>query len=213
MLEAIEEKFGFRYPEIYLRLDKDNMLDWGAQGPDWYAEVYPKLREKPPFLLFVGEFTIIQKEDLVKEVEKVARRVGDRCKLIPFGRDGVGNLYVMNYAADGVLDSVGIFNRDGSLVKLAKTLEDFIFRQLLGAGVQINPEDIEDEVEYNRDLFAMLDSHKPYLNPGRFSTLKSVYEKEIKEEDDEFGKISIDEYYELLQKEIYFSEINKKVMI
>ncbi len=213
MLKVIEEKFGFSYPEIYLRLDKDNMLDWGRQGADWYAEVYPKIRDKPPFLLFVGEFNIIQKEDLLRETEKVARRVGDVFKLIPFGRDGSGNLFVMNYAADSVLDSIGIFNRDGSLIKLAKTFDDFIFRQLLGAVVQINPEDIEDVGEYDRDLFAMLESHKPYLSPGRFSILKSVYAKEIVEEDDEFGKVSIDEYYELLHKEIYFSEINKKVML
>ncbi|WP_200848023.1 hypothetical protein, partial [Rhizobium sp. 18055] len=79
--------------------------------------------------------------------------------------------------------------------------------------VQINPEDIEDEDEYNKDLFAMLESHKPYLSSERFEILKSVYEKEIEENDDEFGKISIDEYYELLNKEIDFPGINKKFTI
>lgn len=213
MLKALEEQFGFSYPEIYLRLEKDNMLDWGKQGPNWYKEVYPNIRCKPPILLFSGEFKIIPKIDLAKEIEKVALRVSNRCKLVPFGRDGSGNLYVFNYAGDGSLDSLDILNRDGSLVKLAKSFEDFIFRQLLGAVVQINPEDIEDEDEYNKDLFAMLESHKPYLSSERFEILKSVYEKEIEENDDEFGKISIDEYYELLNKEIDFPGINKKFTI
>ncbi len=213
MLKAIEEQFGFSYPESYLGLDKDNMLGRGRQGPNWYAEVYPGIRRRPPFLVFVGEFKIIPENDLVREIEKVALRVGERWKLIPFGRDGSGNLYVLNYTAEGSLDSVDVFNRDGSLVKLAKSFEDFIFRQLLGAVVQINPEDIEDEDEYNKDLFAMLESHKPYLSPERFALLKSVYGKEVGEDDDEYGKISIDEYYELLNKEIYFSEIDKKYMV
>lgn len=152
MLKALEEQFGFSYPETYLRLDKDNILDRGKQGSHWYEEVYPKILCKPPLLLFADEFQIIPEIDLAKEIEKVALRVGNRCKLIPFGRDGSGNLYVLNCAGDGSLDSVDIFNRDGSLVKLAKSFEDFIFRQLLGAVVQINPEDIEDEDEYNKDL-------------------------------------------------------------
>lgn len=213
MLKALEEQFVFSYPENYLRLDKDNMLDWGKQGPHWYDEVFPKIRWKPPLLLFAGEFKIIPKIDLAKEIEKVALRVNNRCKLIPFGRDGSGNLYVLNYAGDGSLNSVDLFNRDGSLIKLAKSFGDFIFRKLLGAVVQINPEDIEDEDEYNKDLFAMLESHQPYLSSERFALIKSVYEKEIEEDDDEFGKISIDEYYELLNKEIFFPEINKKFTI
>lgn len=59
----------------------------------------------------------------------------------------------------------------------------------------------------------MLESHKPYLSSERFALLKSVYEKEIDEDDDEFGKISIDKYYELLSKEIYFPGINDKFTI
>ncbi|AVS91620.1 hypothetical protein C8246_07205 [Paracidovorax avenae] len=213
MLKAIEEKYGFVYPELYLRLYQENMLGWGGQRPNWHEEVYPKIRDNPPFLLFANDFKIIETAEIENYIPRIEERVNGKFKLIPFGRDGAGDLYSFKYHSEGSLDSVCILNWDGSLIRLARDFEDFIFRELLGSVVQINPKDIEDEDEYNRDLFAMLESHKPYLTAKRYNIIKSIYSKNINEEDGEFGKISIDEYYEILDQEIRFAGINKKIML
>lgn len=187
------------------------MLDWGGQRPGWYEEVYPKIRKNPPFLLFSGDFRLIEVADLEKELLRTEQRLGNIFKLIPFGRDGAGDFYVFKFHPNGNLESICILNWDESLVTLAKDFEDFVFRALLGAVVQINPEDIENDDEYNKDLFAMLESHKPYITQGRYEKLKSIYSKEITENDGEFGKISIDEYYKMLIQEINFPDLHKKI--
>ncbi|MDA8453806.1 SMI1/KNR4 family protein [Acidovorax sp. GBBC 3334] len=213
MLENIENKFNFIYPEVYKKLHDENMLNWGDLGPNWHKEVYPNIRTNPPFLLFSNDFKIIPITDINKETEKIIQRIGSSPKIIPFGKDGVGNIYNLNYAENSGLDSVCILNRDDSLIKLAKNLEDFIFRELLASCTQINPDDIEDEEEFNQDLLAMLESHKPYLTPPRYNLLSSIYKKPITEEDGELGKIAIDEYFKILDQEISFPEINKKIQI
>ena len=34
ILEQLEEKYGFAYPELYKWLYADGMLDWGQRSPD-----------------------------------------------------------------------------------------------------------------------------------------------------------------------------------
>ena len=57
-IKKLEEKYQFKYPEIYVNLWNDGMLDWfkGWDEPytpsrNWFTEVYPTIKENPPLLL------------------------------------------------------------------------------------------------------------------------------------------------------------------
>jgi|GEM_PF-6066370 hypothetical protein len=64
ILEQLEEKYGFAYPELYKRLYADGMLDWGQSSPDWFREVYPAIKEKPPLLLLMNDFEVLPVKDI-----------------------------------------------------------------------------------------------------------------------------------------------------
>lgn len=51
ILNDIEIKYNFGYPEIYKQLEEDGMLDVGEYGSDWYSTFFPKLKDNPTFLL------------------------------------------------------------------------------------------------------------------------------------------------------------------
>lgn len=212
MLEEIEEKFSFKYPDLYKNLYRDGMLNWGKQGPNWYEEFYPILRKNPPLLLFAGDFELLNQEDIEKSIEKLSKRTTKNHKAIPFGKNGAGEFYAFLYTSPKTIESVCLINREDSLINLAQNFEDFIFREILGAAVQINPDDLENHSDFRTDLYAMSDSHNKYISKQRVKIIKDIYAKEIQEDDDgESGMISIEEYEKILKTEIDFPKLNKRI--
>lgn len=215
MLEDIERKLNVQLPKLYRDLFSDGMLDWGEQGPDWYDNIYPKLRAKPPLLLFADDFRLIPPGKVIDYAEALKLATSDFHAIVPIGRNGAGELYCLLFRSPTAVDSICKVNkRTGASVRLTKDLSDFVFRELLGTVVQINEEDLESEVDFLKDIDAMLQSHKIYINEGHLKILENVYAKPIKQQGDgEIGMISLDEYYSILEEEISFDGLNKKFVL
>ena len=58
-LEQIEQRYGFKYPELYHRLHNDGMLDWGEFGSNWHATYWEKFKSNPPLLLFGDDIELL----------------------------------------------------------------------------------------------------------------------------------------------------------
>jgi hypothetical protein len=211
-IDIVENTFEFKYPELFHKLNTDGILDSGKSGPGWYENYYPKLRKKPPFLLFAGEFELMELDQVEKVILKIKSKSGSYLYVVPFGKTGAGNLYCFVYGANKSLDFICLFNkRTDESIKLAKSLEDFMFRELLGAVAEINPDYFQDnEQSFIEDLQAMLASHKAYLSERRFAILEKFYGTPISEQDDTFGAMSLDEFFDVLKQEIDFEGFGEK---
>lgn len=212
MIENIEEKFGFKYPKLFHRLNEDGMLDWGKTGSGWHADCYPKLRKKPPFLLFASDFKLMQMDEVEKQIVKLKSKSGMFSRVVPFAKTGSGDLYCFVYGVTDAPDFLCKFNKRTDVsVKLAKTLDDFMFRELLGAVAEIDPEEFQDdEHSFVEDLQAMLASHRAYLSEHRFTILEKFYRAEFSEQDDTFGALSLNDFFETLEQEIDFKGMGEK---
>lgn len=212
MLEEIEAKLNIQFPQLYRDLFSDGMLDLGEQGPGWHENVYPRIRAKPPLLAFAGDFRLIPPVKVIDYTKTINVSTREFHAIVPIGRNGAGELFCLLFISPTSIDSVCKINkRTGACVKLAKDISDFIFRELLGAAVQINEEDLESEGEHVKDLSAMLQSHKKYMEVDRLNILEKIYSMPIEQQDDdELGMISLDEYYRILDNNIAFDGLNQR---
>ena len=210
MLNDIEVMYAIKFPKLFWRLFDEEMLDWGKQGPDWYRQEYPRLRKKPPFLLFANDFKLIPPDQMSEQVRLFATT--NYC-LIPFGKNGAGELFGFSYDSKKNLNFICRFNKiTGVAFVIAKDLEDFLFRQMLGSVVDINQEELDGVNIFFEDLIAMLNSHKSYLNETRIKILDEAYHRSVVEfDEDEFGCLSADDYVVILQKEIDFPKMHHKI--
>jgi hypothetical protein len=212
MIECIQKKFGFKYPQLFHRLNADGMLDWGKTGPGWHEDCYPKLRKNPPFLLFASDFKLMQMDEVEKQIVKLKSKSGMFSRVVPFAKTGSGDLYCFVYGVTDSPDFLCKFNKRTDVsVKLAKTLDDFVFRELLGAVAEIDPDEFQDDQHsFVEDLQAMLASHRTYLPEHRFAILEKFYGEQFSERDDTFGALSLDEFLETLKQEIDFKGLDEK---
>ena len=70
-MKALEQQYQFQYLELYHRLYANQMLDIGEYASHWSKEVYPRLKNHPPFFLYSGEFELIP---LAKKLLTTANR-------------------------------------------------------------------------------------------------------------------------------------------
>lgn len=229
-LTEIEQKYNFQYPEIYRQLSENNMLDWGEAGPDWYLAVFPELKKNPPLLLFGNDIEIWNNDQLVKaSIEEMSdeedyRNIHSANRFVPFAKNGAGDLYAFQFDLQNGEDIPVTFipHDDEEAEILSKNFQDFIFRQLLEAVVEIDEdamfyEDEEDELKQN--LFNQLKTHEPYLATKQIEILHNIYQRDIFEYTykvpnghtfEAEGLVTFDEVRGILNREIAFDNLNKK---
>lgn len=97
-LTEIENKYGFKYPELYKKLEYDQMLNVGEYGQDWYTTVFPKLKENPTLLLHSWDFEVLSVEAAYEAIKGLAdpenyRQIKPEFQFIPFAQSGAGDHY------------------------------------------------------------------------------------------------------------------------
>lgn len=205
MIADIQNEFDFNFPALYVKIEQDGNLNWGTQGPNWYKEIYPLLRENPPFLLFCNDFKILDEEQIRKLIHQF-RADWDKLGLfVPFGKNGAGDYISFRFNENKEIDCICKLSRKTEFgYVLARNFEDFLFRELLLATYDINESDIEEgEEDFLQDLQAMLNSHKKYLPKRQFDILQKIYYLPINQyEDEQFGMIDSNEFDALLESEV-----------
>ncbi len=227
-LEKIEKAFDFRYPELYRRLCADGMLYAGEFTEDWYEVTYPKIRKRPPLLLFNCDFELFYAEDVEGELQQMGRADDYRhipadLRLVPIGQNGAGDLYCFFFNAQEGSDVPVLFaphdEEDATFV--AKNIEDFIFTSLLEAAVSpYIPEERDEATEYE-DLRAQFQSHKKYLTPRRQKILAEFYARNPfnyeapasigQGTETRRGLLTLEEYAKVMKTEIKFPKLYETV--
>jgi hypothetical protein len=217
-LEQIEKKYNIKYPELYKKLFKDGMLDWGKFGSNWHATYWEKFKANPPLLLFadieIPDFArIVEQIDEIKDPTDY-RKIKSEFQFIPFANINGCDLYVFQFDRQQGEDvPITLLPHDFERATiLTKNLQDFIFRMMLESVLWV-----DDDPEMTRfddlklNLHNMLRTHKSYLTERQFAKVGEIFNRDLFEykikypngrEESAKGLISEDELKEVLQQEI-----------
>jgi len=185
-IQEIETKHGFEFPLLYKQLEADGMLNIGEYGPNWYAEVYPTLKDNPPLLLHSYDFESLNLKSVAEEIEELRdpdnyRNINSQFKFIPFAKSGGGDHYCffLNEEDNGEVPIVFVWHDMNEVNYLAKNLQDFIFKVLL---IDMSRQDVYNELsdeEFRSDLESVFKSHKRYLSTRQRFILEDILKREI----------------------------------
>jgi hypothetical protein len=175
ILQAIEAHFQVPLPALYVQLYQDGMLDWGVPNPNWYRDIYPRLRQRPPVLLYAPDFELIAPEQVLEQ-DLICEPSPDHL-FIPFGTTGAGDLYCF-------YPTLTWHDEDKTEV-LAPSLDAFIFREMLAKVTAIDEYSLEGYADFEalrQDLLLAADSIRPYLKPAWNNILDTVYRLPLRTE-------------------------------
>ncbi|WP_407499694.1 SMI1/KNR4 family protein [Elizabethkingia anophelis] len=226
-LEDLEKEFNFIYPELYKQLYADKMLDWGSDGNGWYTNIFPKLKENPPLLLFGCDIEIwdpiVYRDGIREMINHEIYDINPKYRMVPFAKNGAGDMFVFQLdMEDNGEIPITFFGHDSDAEILAKNLQDFIFRQLLESLTEIDEysmfyEDSEEKIKQN--LHNQLKTHRKYLKPEQVEILENFYKRDVFEytyktpngsEFETKGLLTFDDLEKLIEQEMAFEKLNIK---
>jgi len=217
MIDDIERNQHFKYPKLYRRLYDDGMLYTGRYGEDWQTKEYPKIKERPTLLFYGNDFELLMLDSVEKKIENFRDNYGNKeLRFIPFAQNGAGDLYCfyLNDEKDGDISIVFVLHDCDKAKILAKNLQDFIFRGLLEAVVEI----YDDGWSVN-EIKSMLKTHVKYLSAKAQAIVSGIYARDVFDYSYKLpnshaqktnGLLTYDELETILKNEIYFEDLGKK---
>lgn len=223
ILQDIEKKYQFEYPSLYKQLYEDGMLDLGEYCPNWYSDVYPKLKENPPLLLHSYDFELLNLESITGEIERLTdpddyRQINKEFKFVPFAKSGAGDhfCFFLNEEENGNVPIVLLCHDMSEAEYLAKNLGDFIFRTLLTDMSQQDMDNEESEEEFRDNIVKVFKSHKKYLTEQQKEVLQDLLKRDIvdyqiligKSKEDARGFLTDIEMKKLLAEIIFFDKMD-----
>lgn len=222
-LEELEQKHNFNYPSLYKELCKDGMLDWGQTSPNWYAEQYPKLKENPPLLLYGNDIEMIAIENIEEHYQWLKDEdypgINPNLQFAPFLQNGAGDLicFYLNEREGDDLPIAFVPHDSNEFTVKAKNLQNYIFRELLFAYVDVWDESL-GMTDLKQNSLKMLASHSKYLTASQLVILEDVYQQELKEYSYTSGNykgtakgiLTYDEFNKIIKQEIEFPLLNKE---
>lgn len=223
ILQDVEKRYEFEYPPLYKQLYEDGMLDIGEYGPNWYSDVYPKLKENPPLLLHSYDFELLSLKGVSREIERLTnpddyRQIKKEFRFIPFAKSGAGDhfCFFLNGEEDGNVPIVFVWHDNNEVNYLAKNLEDFVFRTLLSDMSQQDIYNEESEEEFKSNIEQVFKSHEKYLTEERKEVLQKLLKRDIvdyqifveKSKEDARGFLTDLELQKLLVENIWFDKMD-----
>lgn len=185
-LTEIENIFGFQYPQLYKKLDHDQMLDVGEYGPDWHNTIFPRLKANPTLLLHSWDFEVLSIDAVYESIKDLAdpedyRQIKPEFQFIPFAQSGGGDYYCffLNEQLGNDIPIILIYHDCNEVIYLAKNLQDFIFRTLLtDMSDQDTYNGVSDE-EFKSNFKNIMSTHSKYLTEKQSGILQNIISKEI----------------------------------
>ncbi len=222
-MHIIETNFSIKLPLIYKKLENDGMLQYADFfGSDWYKNVYPTLKNQPPFLLFAQNFELLSLRDVFDEMcnmremtdEYPYNHLHESFTMIPFAGDGSGDRYAFYNAGEQYgckPNELSIIHwwHDGNHCDVkAKNLQDFIFIKMLDLALKFESEyDLAADGDAKNNCNHLFNTHEKYLTESQTAVLKQVYNREWVEDDDgNLSTITSQEYNRILMQEIGYTE-------
>lgn len=182
----IENKYNFKYPELYKKLERDGMLNVGSYGPIWHSTVFPTLKENPTLLLYTNDFELLNVQAANEAIEELTDpedylQIKPEFKFIPFGQSGGGDHYCffLNEQKGDEIPVVFVWHDSNEATYLARNLQEYIFRMLL---TDMSDQDIYNNVtdeEFKTNLKSILKTHTKYLTEKQSEILQNIFSREI----------------------------------
>ena len=224
ILDNIEKKYNFIFPNLFKKLWNDGMLDWmnGRTIPfnsdeNWAKTIYPLIKDNPPLLLHSGgfDFEMLRAEEMLEFQFDELWDIEEH-EFIPFAKTDESNVYAFykNLKVDKEYAIVYIWNDMNETEIIAKNFEDFIFRKMLEAVFDIDKDDLKGDYKksgfdgYKVDLLNDLKTIKPYINENYADILTNFYTRNAQESMFSYGLISKEELVETIQKYLLFKELD-----
>ena len=224
ILDNIEKKYDFTFPELFKTLWNDGMLDWmnGRTAPfnsdeNWAKIIYPLIKDNPPLLLHSGgfDFEMLRAEEILDFQFDELWDIEEH-EFIPFAKTDESNIYAFykNLKVDKEYAIVYIWNDMNETEIIAKNFEDFIFRKMLEAVFDIDKDDLKGDYKksgfdgYKVDLLNDLKTIKPYINETYADILTDIYNRDVRESLFAYGLISKEELVEIIEKYLSFKELD-----
>jgi hypothetical protein len=180
-IAAVAHQYQFELPALYQRLYFAGMLDWGLPSANWYGEVFPRLRDRPPALLFSQDFELYTPEQVLAVDPQ---DWGPTYQFVPLGQTGGGDLYAFcpSLAEHGDAPVTLSYHDANETTVLAPSLEAFIFRQMLDRATSFDEYDLEGYTNFEElrvDLQRAALTIRPYLRPTWHARLTEVYARPL----------------------------------
>jgi hypothetical protein len=230
-IDDLEQRYGFRYPTLYWRLYEDGMLTWGEydmRDADLSACIPPVLTPKsacdnaedPPFLWVARDFILLEPVwlPLWLESERESWPSLESFGIISFGYDSAGSGYGFWFGGQREGEETPIVYVDYvncQIEVLARNLQDFMFRELLGSAT-CTANVITSEAG-RKTALAALRTHEPYLTSRQANILHEVFRREIRvlDENKYFktksnGVLTEKEWEEIVEQETTFERANER---
>jgi SMI1 / KNR4 family (SUKH-1) len=206
----IENTFDLKLPLLYKKLENDGMLQYAdAFGSDWYKNVYPTLKNQPPFLMFAHGFELMSMRNMyeeLREMQSIAHWLPD-FKMIPFAGDGSGDKFAFYNDGENAHAIIHWWHDSDHCEILAKSLQDFVFIRMLDLALESDAEDdLAADGDIKTNLNNMLATHEKYLSTSQTAILKEIYSREFVDNDDILSAMELAEYKQILLQEIGYCE-------
>jgi hypothetical protein len=206
----IENTFDLKLPLLYKKLENDGMLEYAnAFSSDWYAHVYPTLKNQPPFLMFAQNFELLSLHDVYEALREMPSNTHwlPDFNMIPFAGDGSGDRYAFYNDGENEHAIIYWWHDSDHCDILAKNLQDFIFIKMLDCALEMTDDyDLAADGDAKINLNNWLKTHQKYLSTQHAEILSNLYQRELQynEDDETYSLINSDEYKTILKATLGF---------
>ncbi len=210
---VIENTFDLKLPLLYKKLESDGMLEYAnVFGSDWYKNVYPTLKNQPPFLMFAHGFELMSLREVYEEYRELREYSNDDWRddfcFVPFAGDGSGDKFGFYWQADNSEPMIIHWWHDSDHCDIkAKNLQDYVFIKLLDLALETEIEyDLAADGDIKTNLNNMLETHEKYLSTSQAAILREIYSRQFIEDDGMLSVMELAEYQQILLQEIGYCE-------
>lgn len=197
----LEIKYNFTYPALFYQLSVDGMLNWGASGPDWFEQVYPKLKDTPPLLFNIHDLEVMTAQQVDDVLERIYAKdsylnINPIYRFIPLVQNGAGDYwcFLVSETIDGQYPIVFFSHDTDEATYWAKDLHDFIARMLLEFLLAPNAYDEMPDEEIASYAKALFSTHAAYLTEQVRAQIEGLMMQSVQGATEEQYLITEDEY-------------------
>lgn len=190
LLGILEDDLGITYPKCFRKIDHTGAMEWLKHDYTWIEKNREALESNPKAFLYgmsdceLTPFRMIHEdmaylEEMYNYDELYVSgeiQLNSKYKIIPFGKEGGGDVYCFLYQENNIEPIVTIYGHDtGEMAIYTKDFETFLFLQMALAvvekGYELEKDCIKEHIKF------LLPEHQRIFKEKDVNTLKKKVEQ------------------------------------